>query len=215
MNDWYWVTRSDAADALLNPQVFRFFAVFIGQQHTLAEAARRLEVSPTTLRYHVERFVQWGLLGVSAGERNRRTRKVYSAVSERFYVPFAVSSLETPEALMRETQASLQEEFVADFIAGTHRALPDADRGGTVIHLRGADVVSVDFTPTPPPNVNILPVMACGLWNSWTTVHLTPTEADDLEMQLRALWDELLQRSVTARAHTKPFTLRLGLTPRQ
>ena len=215
MNDWHWVTRSDAADALLNPQVFRFFAVFIGQEHTLAEAARRLEVSPTTLRYHVERFVQWGLLGVSTGERNRRTRKVYCAVSERFYVPFAVSSLETPEVLMREAQASLQEEFIADFIAGTHRALPDAERGGTVIHLRGPELISVDFTPTPPPDVDILPVMACGLWNSWTTVNLTPEEAQELEARLRAMWEELLQRNGTARAHTKAFTLRLGLTPRR
>ena len=52
MNNWHWVTRSDAADALLNLRVFRFFAVFIGKQHTLAEAARRLEVSLTTLRFH-------------------------------------------------------------------------------------------------------------------------------------------------------------------
>ena len=213
MNDWCWVTRSDAADALLNPQVFRFFAVFIGQQHTLAEAARRLEVSPTTLRYHLDRFVQWGLLSVSVGGRNGRTRKIYTAVSEHFYVPFTVSSLENPEALAHEAQASLQDEFVADFIAETLRALPDAERGGTVIHLRGSGVVSVDFTPTPPPEVDILPVMACGLWNSWTTVQLTPTEAHDLELRLRALWDDLLQRSLVPRAHTKPFTLRLGLAP--
>jgi Helix-turn-helix domain len=213
MNDWHWVTRSDAADALLNPQVFRFFAVFVGQQRTLAEAARRLEVSPTTLRYHVERFLAWGLLSVSAGARNGRTRKVYTAVSERFYVPFAVSSLENPEALARATQASLQDEFVADFIAGTRRALPDAERGGTAIHLRGSDVVSVDFTPTPPPEVDILPVTACGLWTSWTTVQLTPAEARDLELRLRALWDDLLRRSLVPRAHTKPFTLRLGLAP--
>ena len=213
MNDWHWVKRSDAADALLSPQVFRFFAVFVGQQRTLAEAAQWLEVSPTTLRYHVERFAQWGLLSVSSGERNGRTRKVYTAVSERFYVPFAVSSLENPEALAHQAQASLQDEFVADFIAGTLRALPDAERGGTVIHLRGPDVVSVDFTPTPPPEVNILPVMACGLWNSWTTVQLTPAEAHDLEMRLRALWDDLLRRSLVSRAHTKPFTLRLGLAP--
>ena len=215
MSDWHWVTRSDAADALLNPQVFRFFSVFIGQRRTLAEAARRLGVSPTTLRYHVERFARWGLLRVTAEERHKRPRKVYSAVSERFYVPFAVSSLETPEALTLEAQASLQAEFVADFIAATHRALPEADRGGNVIHLRGPDVVSVDFTPTPPPAVDILPVMDCGLWNSWTTVHLTPTEAQELEVRLRSVWEDLLRRNATARAQTKPFTLRLGLTPRR
>jgi DNA-binding MarR family transcriptional regulator len=213
MNDWHWIAGSDAADALLNPQVFRFFAVFVGQRRTLAEAARRLEVSPTTLRYHVERFAKWGLLSVSPSERNGRTRKVYTAISERLYVPFAVSSLENPEALARETQASLQDEFVADLIAGTLRALPDAERGGIAIHLRAPDVVSVDFTPTPPPEVDILPVMACGLWNSWTTVQLTPEEAHDLELRLRALWDDSLRRSLVPRAHTKPFTLRLGLAP--
>jgi hypothetical protein len=213
MIDWHWVTHSDAADALLDPQVFRFYAVFIGQRHTLAQAARRLAVSPTTLRYHVERFLNWGLLKVSAATRGGRTRKAYTAVSERLYIPFNVSSLENPEALTLESQTIHQNRFVADYIAGMSRALPDAERGGTVIHLRGTDSVSVDFTPTPPPNVDILPVTACGLWSSWTTVHLTPSEAHDLELRVRALWEELLQQSATPRANTKPFTLRLGLAP--
>jgi hypothetical protein len=214
MDDWHWVKDTDAADALLNPAVFRLFAVFIGQRLTLMEAARRLEVRPTTLRYHVERFVRWGLLSSTAAMRRGRKRTVYTSVSERFYVSFASSSLENAEALVGSAQAPLQAEFVGDFVRATLRALPDAERGGTVIHLRDGASVSVDFTPTPPPNVEILPVMNCGLWSSWTTLDLTPQDASELEARLRALWQEMLSRSQQARGGTRAFTLRLGLAPR-
>jgi predicted transcriptional regulator len=214
MNDWHWIERSDAADALLNPVTFRYFAVFVGQPVTLSEAARRLELKRTTLRYHVQRFLEWGLLKVTASVQRGRERKVYEAVSDRLYIPFSVSSLDTLEACVQEAQDPLQREFVADLVRATAHALPEAHRGGTVIHTRSGGSISVDFTPTPPPQVQVLPVMACGVWTSWTTLHLTLEEARDLEARLRGLWEEALSRSATPRARTKAYTLRLGLTPR-
>jgi hypothetical protein len=214
MNDWHWIERSDAADALLNPVTFRYFSVFIGQTLTLGEAARRLELKLTTLRYHVQRFLEWGVLTSMPESRRGRDRRVYSAVSERLYIPFSASSLESLEACAQQAQEPLQREFVSDLVRAMARALPESDRGGTLIHLLEGASVSVDFTPTPPPEVRPLPVTNCGVWSSWTTLHLSLEDARDLESRLRTLWEEMLRRSLNPRGSTKAFTLRLGLTPR-
>jgi hypothetical protein len=215
MNDWHWVTHADAADALLEPTTFRYFAVFIGRELTLSEAARRLEVKRTTLRYHVARFVAWGVLRVTTSTRGNRTHQAYSAVSERFFVPFSVSSWESLEACAQAAQAVHQQNFVADYARAMEQDFREAARGGTVIHRRDHESISLDFTPTPPPDVNALPVTDRGLWSSWTTLHLTAQEARELEATLRAFWEQALERHGAADPSTKPFTLRLGLAPRQ
>ena len=40
-----------------------------------------------------------------------------------------------------------------------------------------------------------------------------PKTPSILRMRLRASWDDFLRRDAVPRAHPKPFTLRLGLTP--
>lgn len=214
MSDWHWITQADAADALLEPTTFRYFAVFFGQELTLSEAARRLELKRTTLRYHVERFVKWSLLRVTMSTRGNRTRKTYSASHERFFIPFAVSSWESLEACAQASQAVYQRDFVADFARAMEQNFSGVTKGGTVIHQRHHASVSVDFTPTPPPDIDALPVTDCGLWSSWTTLHLTAEEGCELEATLRAYWERALERHGAAGSGTKPFTLRLGLTPR-
>ncbi len=215
MSDWHWVTQADAADALLEPTTLRYFAVFIGDELTLSEAARRLEVKRTTLRYHVARFKIWGLLRVALSTHGNRTRKTYSAVSERLFIPFAVSKWESLEACTQASQAVYQQEFVADLSRAMEHNRMDLTRGGTVIHRRDHAAVSVDFTPTPPPEIDVLPVTDSGLWSSWTTLHLTTAEGRELEATLRGFWQRALERHGAAGAGTKPFTLRLGLAPRQ
>ena len=213
MSDWHWVTQADAADALLEPTTLRYFAVFIGRELTLSEAARRLEVKRTTLRYHVARFRAWGLLRLT--QSTNPTRKTYSAVSERLFIPFAVSSWESLEACSQAAQAVYQHDFVADLNRAMEQQFRDATLGGTVIHRRDHASISVDFTPTPPPNIDALPATDCGLWSSWTTLHLTADEGRELEATLRAYWQRALERHGAAGLNTKPFTLRLGLAPRQ
>lgn len=215
MSDWHWITQADAADALLEPTTFGYFAVFIGQELTLAEAARRLEVKRTTLRYHVARFKAWSLLRVALSTRGNRTRKTYSAVSERLFIPFAVSKWESLEACAQAAHAVYQHDFVADFSRAMEQQFRDVTMGGTVIHRRDHASVSMDFTPTPPPQIDALPITNCGLWSSWTTLHLTAAEGRELEATLRAFWQRALERHGAATSSTKPFTLRLGLAPRQ
>ena len=214
MSDWHWITRADAADALLEPTTFRYFALFIGQELTLSEAARRLELKRTTLRYHVTRFVAWGVLRVTMSTRGKRPRKTYSAAHERLFIPFAVSSWESLEACAQAAQGVYQRDFVADFTRAMEQNVSRVAQGGTVIHRRHHASVSVDFSPTPPPDIDALPVTEVGLWSSWTTLHLTAEEGRELEATLRAYWEGALERHGAAGVGTKPFTLRLGLAPR-
>lgn len=211
---WRRVDDPDAADALLREESFRFLRPFLTRERTLGEAARELGASVALLHYHARRLAALGLLEV-ARETPRRGRplKHYRAVSSRFYVPFAATRLDSLETLMALAEEGEQRRFVRDFVRAGLRAAPHAERGGTLVHVMPGGMVSVDFTPDPPPDARTPPEFGAGLWSSWTTLHLTPAEAADLERELAALWRAKVERHGVAAPGRRPFTLRLGLVP--
>ena len=52
--DWHCVNHTEAAQALLNPQTFKNFAVFLGQEQSLSKAAKILGQPASSLKYHLE-----------------------------------------------------------------------------------------------------------------------------------------------------------------
>ena len=54
--DWHCVNHTEAAQALLNPQTFKNFAVFLGQEQSLSKAAKILGQPASSLKYHLEKF---------------------------------------------------------------------------------------------------------------------------------------------------------------
>lgn len=213
-DDWRRVDDPDAADALLRADSFRFLTPFLTGDRTTAEAARELSVSVARMHYQVRRLLTLGLLRV-VGETPRRGRptKRYRAASSRFYVPFAATRLESLEALMALGEEGEQRRFVRDFVRSARRAEPHAEGGGTLVHVLPEGHISVDFTPTPPPNEVFPPEFGSGLWSSWTTLQLTPDEAAELERDLVALWRDRVARHGQPGPCRQAYTLRLGLAP--
>jgi hypothetical protein len=54
--DWHCVNHTEAAQAHLNPQTFKNFAVFLGQEQSLSKAAKILGQPASSLKYHLEKF---------------------------------------------------------------------------------------------------------------------------------------------------------------
>jgi DNA-binding MarR family transcriptional regulator len=215
-SNWYFVQNSEAADALLRPATFRLFVAFLGVERNLSDAAKTLNVPSSSLKYHVDKFIKWGLLEVKRTQSRRgKSIKFYQAVSNRFFIPFAKTSMQDLETLMQFMQAELQDQFTQDLVRAGLKLNPEAALGGTCIHLLENQRFSLDFSPTPPSDWQEPSFGFAPLWTSWTTVFLSPEEAQTLHDELQRLWQRLLETNSQAKANTRAFTLRLGLTSQE
>jgi hypothetical protein len=205
-SEWYWVQHEPAAQALVNPLILRCFSVFLSGPIDLHEAAQRLGLKRTTLRYHVRRFVQWGLLMPNEPSSGRE-RLRYRAVNTQLYIPFQASGQASLEELLWAMEDPHQRAFLRSMVRAGDRLERDSADAGMVIRDG-----SVDFTLTAPPQLTLQGEMEANLWSSWTTVNLTPSEASALKTELAALWARYVALE-PGRSGTRPHTLRLGFTP--
>ena len=195
-----------AAQALVNPLILRCFTVFLGGPIDLHEAAQQLGLKRTTLRYHVRRFVQWGLL-MPAEQSSGRARLRYRAVSTQMYIPFRASGKANLEELLWAMEDPHHRAFLRALARVKDGQERDPAEGGMVIRDG-----SVDFTLTAPPRLTLQEEIEANVWSCWATVSLTPPEASALKAELAALWARYLTLD-PGRSGARPHTLRLGLAP--
>ncbi len=212
--DWHYVTNSEAAQALLHSETFKNFAVFLGTEHSLTSAAKTLKQPASSLKYHLEKFLEWGIVKQTRSQARRgKPIKYYQAVADQFFIPIAQTKQDTLTAWMQQMQMPLLEQYCADFVNAASEWHPDSVGGGTCIRLIEPNRISIDFSPFPPPNVRFQPDAMKPLWNSWTTIHLTYTQAMLLHQELQQLWTRVLEEHCQAQHNTRAYTLHLGFTP--
>lgn len=207
-SQWYWVRHGPAAQALVNPLILRCFIVFLAGHIDLHEAAQRLGLKRTTLRYHVRRFVKWGLL-MPTEQSSGRARLQYRAVNSRLYIPFRVSGHASLEELLWAMEDPHQRAFLRSLVRAKDHLERDPAEGGMVIRDG-----SVDFTLTAPPRLTLQAEIEANIWSCWATVSLTLPEASALKAELAALWARYLTLD-PGRSGARPHTLRLGLSPEE
>ena len=94
------ISDPQTAPRLMLGWTMRYLAPFLGQEVTLSEAARELDVTLPRLHYQVRRLLEGGLLSVRGGLRGRRRVRLYRAVADTFFVPFELMPAETVAAGM-------------------------------------------------------------------------------------------------------------------
>jgi hypothetical protein len=212
--DWYYVKYTHAAQALLHPETFRYFAMFLGQEQSLANAAKILKQPVSSLKYHVIKFIEWGLVTQTRTEpRQGKPIKYYRAVADQFFIPLAQTKQDTLTDWMKFMQIPLLEQYCTDFVQAASQLHPQSANGGTCIRVIENNRISIDFSASPPPNVNFQPNSMKPLWNSWTTIHLTNTQAEKLHQEITQLWSRVMQENSQAQQNTRAYTLHLGFTP--
>ncbi|PYE51832.1 ArsR/SmtB family transcription factor [Deinococcus yavapaiensis] len=211
---WRWIRDPDAAKALLDPSSFTHLHPYLARDCTLTEAARETNTSLSRALYHARRFTRLGLLHVArTSPRRGRPVKYYRSTADRFFVPFATTSFEDLEAAWEIVERNEQRRFTRAYVRAYLNERPDSTNGGALVHRTTEGHVSLDFTSTAPSVTAQAPIDELGLWSSWSTVRLTPSEAAALQRTLEALWRDVLTRSDATGEGRRAFTLRLGLTP--
>lgn len=210
---WHAVNNAEAAQALLDPERLKNFAVFF-QEQSLSKAAKILNQPVSSLKYHLEKFIEWGLVVHSRTEpRKGKPIKYYQAVAEQIFIPFETTNHETWTQMMHSLQAPLLKQYCTDFVLAAQDLQPEASQGGMCLRVLENNRHSLDFSALPPPNINFQPDAIKPLWNSWTTIHLTAQQAISLHQEITQLWSRVLQENSQAQPNTRAYTLHLGFTP--
>ena len=209
---WYVIEDTDAARVLADVEKRRYLLPFIREELSLSEAARRLDVKPTALLYHVNKLLALGLLEIAQIKRRKgRASKLYRASAERFFIPFSLTRADTVESLSTQTSVRSERAFQQDLIAAE---IEVGDDWGVAIYVMADGSLSIDLIasrehPTED-TAFILNAHHPAVWSSWLELNLGLEEAKELQKELVDLWNRYKQQS---NPDEPRYTLRLGLAP--
>lgn len=209
---WRVIDDANAAQVLADPKEQRYLLPFLREELSLSEAARRLEVKPNALLYHINKLLALGLLEVARVQPRRgRASKLYRASAERFFVPFSFTQADTVQSLAEETSIRSERLFQQDLI---NAEMGFGDDWGVAIYVMEDGSLSVDLATsrehTAEDTAFILDTDHPAVWSCWLEVNLGFKEAKMLQRELVTLWERYRQ----IRNPDEPrYTLRLGLAP--
>lgn len=204
-SDWFWINDARVADVLIRPATFRYFSVFF-EPRTLAQAARILSLPPSSLKYHIDKFLDWGLISVVS-----QPRKTYQVVAKRFFIPFQITNFVSLETLILEQHLEWEKQFLIDYLKATTRLHPNANQGGVCIQVLDQHRWSIDYSVSEAPTIEPQQV-SDNAWSSRSTLHLSQDEAREVQTEIKQFWQRLLTKHQHPKTNSKAFRLHLGLT---
>ena len=103
------------AELLTTPKESKRLKPFISRACTLGEAARELNMKLPGLTYHVNKFVDLGVLMVTCQpDTQGRMRKHYQSVAKAFFVPFTLTSNANLGDLMKTMYEPVHQTVMRD-----------------------------------------------------------------------------------------------------
>ena len=189
---WTHITNPEAAKVLSEEDELRYLEPFIRGEYSLSEAAKKLSVSPSAMLYQIKKLLRLELLRVVRTEPRRgRAIKYYRATSERFFVPFEVTSAETVFNLLYKAEERQLREFLSHYIRmNTHAPEP----WGVGIFLTREGGIGKSIAVSNDHDPEQLVQMALekdfpAVWSSWSTLRLDFEKAKALQRDLIKLFD--------------------------
>ena len=205
------VTDPAQAKALTDVNLIGFVQTFIGQSHSVSEAAKLWKLRVDAAYYRVRQLERLGLIGVdSVSQRSGRPVKHYRSISDRFFVPFGIVPEATLEAVLETSGAHFRKEMLKAQSRATHEFLSMHPAGHWGLHIgldaKGHIDVSLSDSSGNVPDLNDpdLPAIIDGS----PTLHLEPSEARALRRELF----ELIQK-YDHRGGSRKYLLHLALAP--
>ena len=205
------VTDETAARILTSTDSVRRLEPFMKRDTTLSEAAKELGLKLPHLLYHVNRFVDLGLLEVVREQkRGGRAVKFYGATAKTFFVPFQVTPSETLERLLYDLSTPQEKLFHREAARVLQRQSPTW--GLAVSYDDGG--VRIALTPHKDGRVETASAFLSPEAEALFAIDGTLT----LEFQTaKALQKDLfeLYKTYAEKQHPKgqTYAIRLGLTP--
>ena len=205
------VTDPAQAKALTDVNLIGFVQTFIGQSHSVSEAARIWKLSVDAAYYRVQQLERLGLIAVvSVVRRSGRPVKHYRAISDRFFVPFGIVPEATLEAFLETSGAHFRKEMLKAQSRATHEflSLRPARHWGLHIGLDPSGHFDVSWSDSSGVFPDLHDPNLPSIFDASPTLHLEPDEAHALQRELFGLMQKYAHRG-----GSRKYLLHLALAP--
>ncbi len=207
------ITRPDVAKALTQLKTTQLLEPFMKRELTLSEAAKELGVKLPKLHYHVNKFMEFGLLEVARIEaRAGRPLKLYRSTAHTFFVPYHLTPSETLAQLLGDLMVPSERRFHREAAHALQTLDPEWGLSITCPPDEGVSYAlaprATDFVPRLVESV--LKPDAPALFLSDGTLELDFRTAKALQKDLINLFGGYRQKQ---EAGGQRYAYRLGLTP--
>ena len=205
------VTDLAQAKALTDVNLIGFVQTFIGQSHSVSEAARIWKLRVDAAYYRVRQLERLGLIAVnSVSQRRGRPVKHYRAISDRFFVPFGIVPEATLEAVLETSGAHFRQEMLKAQSKATHEffSLRPAGHWGLHIGLDSSGHIDVSLSDSSGDYPDLHDPNLPSILDASPTLQLEPDEAHMLQRELF----ELMQK-YAHRGGSRKYLLHLALAP--
>ena len=206
--EYTWITNTAASEHLANPMNFRCFAIFLGRELTMSQAAQKLEIKLSRMHYQIARLLELELIHVTRNEpRAGRDIKHYSAIAERLFLPFDTTNFATLEEALggayRSLMLGLSGSIAKELFAQNKPIGLLVSRGpGGGLMIEPGIAPGQDFNP----RADDVRALIAGVWTS--DVCLDFIEAKAFQRELEAVCAKYSGRSGGQR-----FQLQVSFTP--
>lgn len=201
------ITRSDAADILINPKTLRQLEPFLGKPCTVSQAAQEIGAKANTMLARVRRFLSLDLVNVVHEEkRSGRAINHYQATADVFFVPYEATSAETLEAMIRERDLYWAQLLRRGVVQAR---MEDIGTWGTRIYKDDAGRLQLQTATSPESNYIMLDDSRPAALSAWRdSVYLDFEDAKNLQQEMFKLLQKYNQKSGAQR-----YIVRLGMAP--
>jgi hypothetical protein len=177
------ITDIDTAALLLNTDLMGVLERLMGQTWTGAALARDLGVGIGSVHYRLQKLLEHNLVRVTFEEKRAgRAIKHYTASSDGFFIPYAMTNFETLYAFWLAILEPKHQAFVENLVKNAERRATDPQKWG--VALRYIDGMGLYLQALPkPPQTTHDPVS----WLGEEDLMLSHEQAQAFKLELKAL----------------------------
>ncbi len=177
------ITDIDTAALLLNTDFMGCLERLMGQTWTGAALAKELGVAIGSVHYRLQKLLEHNLIKIHHEEKRAgRAIKHYTANSDAFFVPYALTNFETLYGFWLAILEPKHRAFVANLVKNAERRSTDPQKWGVALgHIDGTGLY-LQALPKPPQTTND-PVS----WLGEEDLMLSHEQAQAFKLELRAL----------------------------
>ncbi len=177
------ITDTDTAALLLNTDLMGVLERLMGQTWTGAALTRDLGVGIGSVHYRLQKLLQHNLVRVTHEEKRAgRAIKHYTASSDGFFIPYALTNFETLYAFWLAILEPKHRAFVGNLVKNAERRTTDPQKWG--VALRHVEGHGLHLQALPkPPQTKLEPVS----WFAEEDLMLSHEQAQAFKLELKAL----------------------------
>jgi predicted transcriptional regulator len=177
------ITDTDTAALLLNTDLMGVLERLMGQTWTGAALAKDLGVGIGSVHYRLQKLLEHNLVQVTHEEKRAgRAIKHYTASSDAFFVPYALTNFETLYTFWLAILEPKHLAFVENLVKNAERRATDPQKWG--VGLRHISGMGLYLQALPkPPQTTLDPVS----WFGEEDLMLSHEQAQAFKLELKAL----------------------------